>query len=74
VRVVLATSIEGRMKSPVRVLLADDDDRFVAVLTTVLESDGRFEVVGRTRNGHEAVELASTQAPDVVLLPILPCR
>jgi DNA-binding NarL/FixJ family response regulator len=58
------------MKSAVRVLLADDDDRFVAVLTTLLESDGRFEVVGRTRNGHEAVELASTQAPDVVLMDI----
>jgi DNA-binding NarL/FixJ family response regulator len=56
--------------SAVRVLLADDDDRFVAVLTTLLETDGRFEVVGRTRNGREAVELASTQAPDVVLMDI----
>jgi DNA-binding NarL/FixJ family response regulator len=55
---------------PIRVLLVDDDDRFVAALTTLLESDARFEIVGRARNGHEAVELASTQIPDVVLMDI----
>jgi len=56
--------------SAIRVLLADDDDRFAAALTTLLESDGRFEVVGRTCNGHEAVELASRQIQDVVLMDI----
>jgi hypothetical protein len=32
--------------SAIRVLLADDDDRFIAVLTALLERDGRFEIVG----------------------------
>ncbi len=56
--------------SAIRVLLADDDDRFIAGLTALLEQDGRFEIVGRTRNGREAVELFATQIPDVVLMDI----
>jgi CheY-like chemotaxis protein len=56
--------------SAIRVLLADDDDRFIAVLTALLERDGRFEIAGTTRNGREAVELFATRIPDVVLMDI----
>ncbi len=55
---------------PCRVLLVDDEDTFVELLRTMLESDGRFEVLGRARNGKEAVELAVALAPDAILMDI----
>jgi DNA-binding NarL/FixJ family response regulator len=62
--------MEGERVPAIRVLLADDDDRFIEALTALLEQDGRFEIVGRTRNGHEAVELFAMQIPDIVLMDI----
>jgi DNA-binding NarL/FixJ family response regulator len=40
-----------------RVIVAEDDDAFLATLSIVLEDDGRFEVVARAHNGREAVAL-----------------
>jgi DNA-binding NarL/FixJ family response regulator len=54
----------------IRVLLADDDDCFVAALAALLATDGRLLVIGRAHNGREAVELATTHSPDVVLMDI----
>ena len=53
-----------------RVILAEDDDEFLEALAGVLENDGRFEVVGRARNGCEAVELAARLDVDVVVMDI----
>lgn len=53
-----------------RVILAEDDDEFLEALAGVLENDGRFEVVGRARNGREAVELAARLDVDVVVMDI----
>lgn len=53
-----------------RVLIADDEDRFVELLSAVLEQDGRFEVIGRARDGREAIELVFALAPDAVLMDI----
>jgi CheY-like chemotaxis protein len=53
-----------------RVLVADDEDRFVELLSAVLEHDGRFEVIGRARDGREAIELVFALAPDAVLMDI----
>ena len=62
---------EGAAAPPsIRVLVADADTRFVTALIAVLESHGSFVIVGRARNGHEAVELADTKIPDVVLMNI----
>ena len=35
-----------------------------------MHADGRFEVVGRARNGREAVELARRLKPDAVVMDI----
>lgn len=56
--------------SVIRVLVADDDDRFVALVTALLERDGRFEVIGVTGNGLAAVQLAGALGPDVILMDI----
>jgi len=55
---------------PVRVILAEDDRSFLEVVRTVLDGDGRFEVVGLAHNGRDAVALAESVAADVVVMDI----
>jgi DNA-binding NarL/FixJ family response regulator len=54
----------------VRVLLVDDEPMFLAAVRALLELDGRVEVVGATDNGAQALELARTERPDVVLVDL----
>jgi len=53
-----------------KLLLAEDDDRFADTLALLLRADGRFEIVGRARNGAEAVAQAETLQPEIVLMDI----
>jgi DNA-binding NarL/FixJ family response regulator len=55
---------------PIRVLIADDQLPFAAMLETTLADDEEVEVVGRAANGLEAVALAAELEPDVVLMDI----
>ena len=63
--------MSGPATSPLRVLVADDDDAFRRALTAALDGVGRVEVVGAARDGREAIELFSELAPDVVLMDIV---
>src|SRR5436190_9305151 len=54
----------------IRVLIADDHRLFAEALEAILAVDDRVEVVGRARDGLEAVELAASLQPDVVLMDI----
>jgi two-component system nitrate/nitrite response regulator NarL len=56
--------------TPVRVLIADDEPLFVEMVEALLENEGRIEVVGTATNGEEAVELATSLQPDVILMDI----
>ena len=62
----------GRAKKPkpLRVLIADDHRLFAEALEAILADDERIEVVGRASDGSEAVELARTLEPDVVLMDV----
>lgn len=53
-----------------RLLLTDDDPNFTQALVAFLATDPRFDVVACATNGQEAVELARTVRPDVVLMDI----
>jgi DNA-binding NarL/FixJ family response regulator len=53
-----------------RIVLAEDDADFGAALESLLRADGRFEVVGKARNGREAVELVQQLKPDAVVMDI----
>lgn len=53
------------------VVIADDDDDLRSLYRTLLTRSRRFEVVGEAANGFEAVELAATHGPDIVLLDVL---
>src|SRR6266540_3494420 len=54
----------------VRVLIADDEPPFVEMVEALLAGDERIEVVGTAGNGRQAVELALSLAPDVMLMDI----
>jgi DNA-binding NarL/FixJ family response regulator len=58
------------MMSPIRVLIADDHRLFRQGLRQICEVLGGFEVVGEAANGQEAVDLARSMRPDVVLMDI----
>lgn len=53
-----------------RILVAEDDEAFLDSLEAVLDADGGFELVGRARNGREAVELAQELRPDLVIMDV----
>jgi DNA-binding NarL/FixJ family response regulator len=55
---------------PVRVLIADDHSLFAEALQAILGTDARFEILALARNGRQAVELAESLHPDVVLMDI----
>lgn len=54
----------------VRILIADDHPIFCAGLRRLLEVEQGFDVVGEARDGIEAVELATTLRPNLVLLDL----
>jgi DNA-binding NarL/FixJ family response regulator len=54
----------------IRVLLADDQHLVRAGFRALLDDAGDIEVVGEAGNGAEAVELARSARPDVVLMDI----
>ncbi len=56
--------------SSTRILLADDHLMFRTGVSTLLEKEGEFEVVGMAKDGHEAVRLACQLRPAVIIMDI----
>ena len=54
----------------VRVLLVDDQEPYLGAMTAVVEESPGFAVVGRAMSGEEALTLAATLLPDLVLLDV----
>jgi len=55
---------------PLRVLIADDHRLFAEALEAILATDERIEVVGQAADGEEAIKLARSLDPDVVLMDV----
>jgi DNA-binding NarL/FixJ family response regulator len=58
------------LSEPIRILIADDHPLFRSGLRSLLESVPDTEIVGEAASGQEAVELACTLAPDVVVMDL----
>jgi DNA-binding NarL/FixJ family response regulator len=59
-----------RMDGVWKVALADDVPEIRLLLRLTLELDGRFEIVGEACDGAEAVDVASSLHPDVMILDL----
>ncbi|HTL68515.1 MAG TPA: response regulator transcription factor [Lacunisphaera sp.] len=55
---------------PITILLAEDHAIVRQGLGALLKADGQFRLVGETRTGREAVALARSLRPDVILMDI----
>jgi DNA-binding NarL/FixJ family response regulator len=62
--------VDGGPYVMIRVLIVDDDQLIRAGLRLIIESDHDLAVVGEAADGREALELARTLHPDVVLMDI----
>jgi DNA-binding NarL/FixJ family response regulator len=58
-----------RKQNGVRVLVVDDQSGFRVGLSRILADQG-FEVVGQARDGEEALELAGSLVPDVIVMDL----
>lgn len=56
--------------NPRRVLLVEDEDNTAVLIQVMLASDKRVEVVGRARHGREALTMAASLNPDVILMDL----
>jgi DNA-binding NarL/FixJ family response regulator len=54
----------------ITILLVDDHKLIRDSWSFILNSDSRFQVIGETSNADEAVEVARTKKPDIVLMDI----
>jgi len=54
----------------INVLLADDDDGFVASLRELVDRQPELHVVGAASNGAEAIELAGRLDPDAAVIDL----
>jgi len=58
------------MSKKIRLMLVDDHDMVRAGLRALLKGHAEMEVVGEAADGEQAIGLAKTLAPDVVLMDI----
>ncbi len=60
----------ANLRKPVRVLIVDDHRLFAESLELILATDGRIEIAGHAGTGEEAIDVARSARPDVVLMDI----
>ena len=59
------------MREKITVLIADDNQEFSTTLATYLKNQEDMVVVGRAKDGNEAVDMVSSLMPDVLLLDVI---
>lgn len=58
------------MSDPIRVLIADDHQLVRQGMAALLSVKPEFEILGQARDGVEAVELATSLSPDIILMDL----
>lgn len=53
------------------IAVADDNERILDLLTTIIKSDKQLELVGQADNGRDMYDIIRDKKPDVVLLDII---
>jgi DNA-binding NarL/FixJ family response regulator len=61
---------EASTEPAITILVADDFDDWRAKIREMVQADTKWRVIGEASDGDQAVQLATTLQPDVVLLDI----
>ena len=59
------------MREKITVLIADDNQEFSMTLATYLKNQDDMTVIGRAKDGNEALDMIPNLMPDVVLLDVI---
>ena len=59
------------MEGKLSVVVADDNERIISLLSDLLSTDEDIDIVGTAKNGQEAYDVIRKEKPDVVLLDII---
>ena len=59
------------MREKITVLIADDNQEFSTTLATYLKNQEDMVVVGRAKDGNEALDMVSSLMPEVLLLDVI---
>jgi DNA-binding NarL/FixJ family response regulator len=57
-------------RTPLRVVIADDDEAYAELVAALLHRSSELEVIGIAKDGEEAVQLACWQDADLVVMDI----
>jgi len=57
-------------REPIRVVVVDDQELFRRGLVMLVGAEDDIEVIGEASDGDEALELAESKAPDVILMDV----
>ena len=57
--------------SILRVAIADDNERMVEILGSILQKDNELNLVGKAHNGEDVYHMIKEKEPDVVLLDLI---
>jgi two-component system, NarL family, invasion response regulator UvrY len=64
------TELLMKKSERIRIIIADDHQLIRQAWKLLLENDGRFVVVGECADGQEAIVMAGTEQPDIILMDI----
>lgn len=59
------------MREKITVLIADDNQEFSKTLASYIDAQDDMEVIGRVKDGTEAVDIILNEAPDIALLDVI---
>lgn len=62
--------MESAAQHPIRVVVVDDVPEIRDIVQMMLESDGRFRIVGQAADGARGIDCVTREQPDVVLLDL----
>ncbi len=68
---ILKNGEERKVMEKIGVAIADDNERIIHMLGSVIASDSELELVGQADNGKDIYDIILNKQPDVVLLDII---